>query len=97
MNKLDGSRFVKVGWNITGDENHMFASVIEILAMNNGTIYIEITNALGEVGVRVQSINTSETANGELLIKIGVLVRDKNQLSSVKNKLSSLKSVFEVK
>ena len=29
-------------------------------------IYVEITNALSEVGVKVQSINTSETANGEV-------------------------------
>ena len=60
-------------------------------------VYVEITNALSEVGVKVQSINTSETASGEVVIKIGVLVRDKNQLSTVKNKLASLKSVYEVK
>lgn len=97
ISKLDPSRFIKVGWNIDSDENFTFTSIIDILAKSGGNIYVELTNALGEVGVKVQSINTTEVANGELLIKIGVLVHDKNQLSQVKNKLSSLKSVFEVK
>lgn len=97
VQKLERSRFVKVGWNISDAANYTFTSIIDVLAQNNGTIYVEITNALNEVGVRVQSINTSDAANGEILVKIGVLVHDKNQLSQVKNKLSSLKSVYEVK
>lgn len=94
--KLEKSRFIKVDWNIT-DDSHMFTSIVDVIAKAGGMIYVEITNALSEVGVKVQSINTSETANGEVVIKIGVLVRDKNQLSTVKNKLASLKSVYEVK
>lgn len=94
--KLEKSRFIKVDWNIT-DDSHMFTSIVDVIAKAGGMIYVEITNALSEVGVKVQSINTSETANGEVMIKIGVLVRDKNQLSTVKNKLASLKSVYEVK
>ena len=97
VEKLEKSRFIEVGWNIGDGDSFTFTSIIDIVAKNNGTIYIEITNALSEVGVRVQSINTSENANGELLLKIGVLVKDKNQLSGVKNKLASLKSVYEVK
>ena len=96
VSKLEKSRFIKVDWNIT-DDSHMFTSIVDVIAKAGGMIYVEITNALSEVGVKVQSINTSETANGEVVIKIGVLVRDKNQLSTVKNKLASLKSVYEVK
>lgn len=97
VSKLEKSRFINVDWNIIDGASHTFSSIIDVVAKNSGTIYIETTNALSEVGVRVQSINTSEAANGELLLKIGVLVHDKNQLSQVKNKLSSLKSVYEVK
>ena len=78
-------------------KNFTFTSIVEILTKSGGNVYVELTNALSEVGVKVQSINTNEAANGELLIKIGVLVHDKNQLSTVKNKLASLKSVYEVK
>ena len=95
--KLEKSRFINVGWNVGDDANYTFTSIVDVIAMAGGTVYIEITNALSEVGVKVQSINTSESANGEVIIKIGVLVRDKNQLAGVKNKLSSLKSVYEVK
>lgn len=97
IEKLESSRFINVGWNIAGDENYTFTSIVEILTKSGGNVYVELTNALSEVGVKVQSINTNEAANGELLIKIGVLVHDKNQLSTVKNKLASLKSVYEVK
>ena len=97
IKKLDGSRFIKVDWNDAETENYTFSSMIDVIAQNSGTIYMEITNGLSELGVRVQSMNTSESANGELVLKIGVLVKNKDQLSSVKNKLSSLKSVYEVK
>jgi (p)ppGpp synthase/HD superfamily hydrolase len=42
------------------------------------------------------SLNTSQTKNEELLLKIGLLVKDRSQLQQVKNKLSSLNSVYEV-
>ena len=97
VEKLEKSRFIKVDWNIGDGANYTFTSMVDVLAKNSGTIYIEITNALSELSVRVASINTSSINNGEISIKIGVYVKDKNQLSAVKNKLSSLKSVYEVK
>jgi (p)ppGpp synthase/HD superfamily hydrolase len=52
---------------------------------------------LSGLNVKLASLNTSQNKEGDLLLKVGVLVRDKNQLIQVKNKLSSLKSVYEVK
>lgn len=98
VSRLTPSRFIKVDWNTENiAEDTSFVSSIDILAKQNSSIYIEVTNAFNESGVKIISLNTNQTKNEELQMKIGVLVKDRNQLQQVKNKLSSLASVFEVK
>lgn len=94
--KLPPSRFIKVAWNISKEKDYQFNSTIDLVAKNTPIIYAEITNTLGEVGVRVSSLNSNTNKNGELVIKLGVLIKDKNELVKVKNKLNSLASVYEV-
>ena len=96
--RLSPSRFIKVDWNtenISADTS--FVSSIDVLAKQNSNIYVEVTNAFNECGVKIISLNTNATKLGELQMKIGVLVKDRIQLQQIKNKLSSLSSVFEVK
>ena len=75
----------------------MFVSFVDVIAKNTNNVYLEITNALSELGIKVASLNTSENKLGELILKVGVYVKDKNQLTLVKNKLNSLGCVYEVK
>ena len=95
--KLPESRFIKVDWNLNKVADFTFTSYIDIIAKNNSNIYVELTNALSELGVKTVSLNSNQNKFGELILRVGVLVKDKNQLSQVKNKFSSLGSVFEVK
>ncbi len=94
---LGKSRFIKVDWNMDKVTDSSFVSSIDIFAKENAQIYVEITNAFSELNVKIISLNTSINKNGEFLIKIGMLVKDKDQLQKIKNKISSLPSVFEVK
>jgi GTP pyrophosphokinase len=94
---LSKSRFVKVDWNMDKVNDTAFVSSIDILAKESPSVYVEITNAFSELNIKIISLNTSINKNGEFQIKIGVLVKDKDQLQKVKNKMSSLPSVFEVK
>ena len=95
--KLPDSRFIKVEWNISKENDFRFNSTIDLVAKNTSSVYVDVTNALGEVGVKVSSLNSSESKFGELVIRLGVLIKDKNELNKVKNKLNSLNSVYEVK
>jgi len=95
--KLPESRFIKVNWNYQDNENFTFSAVVDLVALNSNNVYLEITNILSGLNVKLASLNTSQNKEGDLLLKVGVLVKDKNQLIQVKNKLSSLKSVYEVK
>lgn len=97
ISKLPESRFIKVDWNYNEKEDLMFSSVVEVVAKNSNNVYLEITNMLSGLGVKLTSLNTSHNKNKELVLRIGILVKDKNQLLQVKNKLSSLGSVYEVK
>ena len=95
---LQPSRFIKVDWNMDNISNASFVSSIEIIAKENSNIYVEITNVFSELNIKIVSLNTNSTnKNGELQMKIGVLVKDKQELQKIKNKLSSLSSVYEVK
>ena len=94
---LNKSRFVKVDWNMDKINDSAFVSSIDVLAKESPSVYVEITNAFSELNIKIISLNTSINKNGEFQIKIGVLVKDKDQLQKVKNKISSLPSVFEVK
>lgn len=97
ISNLSKSRFVNVDWNLEKITDSSFVSSLDILAKESASIYVEITNALSELNVKIISLNTSTNKNNEFLIKIGLLVKDKNQLQQIKNKISSLPSVFEVK
>lgn len=95
---LQPSRFIKVDWNMDNISNASFVSSIEIIAKENSNIYVEITNVFSELNIKIVSLNTNSTnRNGELQMKVGVLVKDKQELQNIKNKLSSLASVYEVK
>ena len=51
---------------------------------------------MSELGIKVVSLNSSESKNDELAIKIGVQIKNKTQLQQAKNKLASLALVYEV-
>ena len=97
VKKLPESRFIKVEWNTKNGNNTTFISYIDLIAKNTNNVYLEITNALSELSVKVASLNTSENKFGELLLRVGVYVKDKTALLQVRNKLGSLSCVFEVK
>lgn len=97
VSKLPESRFIKVDWNYQDNENFTFSTVVELVALNSNNVYLEITNLLSGLNVKLTSLNTNQNKDGELLLRLGILVRDKNQLIQVKNKLSSIKMVYEVK
>lgn len=93
---LPKSRFIDVEWNTESNKDAEFLSIIDLVAKKTNTVYMEITNALSELSVHVASLNTGNGKNDELLLKIGVMVKNKSELDRVKNKLSSLSCVYEV-
>jgi len=97
MSHLQKDRLINVDWNLSNDDDFAFTSSVDIIANNSSNVYIEITMALNELGVKVVSLNSNQNKNGELLLKIGVVVKNKTQLQQVKNKLVSLPAVYEVK
>lgn len=97
LENLDASRFISAAWNMKNNEEQTFLTHIDLYTKNKNNVYIEVTNAMSELGIKVTSLNTSPSKNDELLLRVGVLIKDKNQLQQVKNKLGSLASVYEVK
>ena len=96
ISKLQSSRFISVEWN-TQTKDLTFSTIIELVTKNTQTIYNEITTIFSGFGVKVTALNTSKNKQGELVLRIGILVHDVLHLTQLKNKLQSLKNVYEVK
>lgn len=98
LTNLTQSRLIKVDWNADNISNDTaFVASVELIAKEKPSIYIELTNALNELNVKINSLNTCLTKNNELQMKLGVLVKNKEQLQQIRNKLSSIQSIYEVK
>ncbi len=97
LEKLNESRLINVDWNINKEKGFEFNSSLDLVVRNTPTIYMDITNSVGEMGVKVTSLNTSTNRLGDLVIKLGVMVKGREELTKLKNKLSSLNAVYEVK
>lgn len=95
VEKLEKERFIDADWDIASSD-FTFTSIINVYAKSNNNVYTDIANALAELGVKMISLSSTRSKNEDLDLKVGVLVKDKNQLRQVKNKLGSLSSVYEV-
>ena len=96
IDKLDSSRFIETRWNISEDDNFHFLSTIDVYAKNKNNVYIEVTNAMSELGIKVASLNSAQGKNDELVLRITVEIKNKTQLQQAKNKLASLALIYEV-
>ena len=96
ISNADKKRLIAASWNENQISNTNFSSSITIRALNDNNIYAEITNALSEIGIKVTSIESHPTKNGDLHIKIGIQIKNKAEFASVKNKLLSLAHIYDI-
>ena len=96
LENLEKERFISADWNISEDNTFKFPAMLSVFAKNKSSVYTEITNALSGLGVGLSSLNSSEYKEGEIVLKLGIMIKNKTELQQVKNKLVSLSSVFEV-
>lgn len=96
VDNLDSSRFISARWNLSDDEEYNFMSYVDVYAKNKNNVYVEVTNAMSELGIKVLSLNSSQNKDDELVLKIGIQIKNKTQLQQAKNKLASLSLVYEV-
>ena len=96
ITNADKTRLIAASWNDKQTDSASFSSNVTMRALNDNNIYAELTNAMSEIGVKVSSIESHPTKNGDLHIKIGIQIKNKAEFSSVKNKLLSLPHVYDV-
>ena len=96
LDKLDEARFIKADWNIPDNDGSTFLANISVCAKNKPSIYTDISNAIGEMSIKLVSLNSNMSKDDEINLSIGVMVKNRDQYNTVKNKLNSLAGVFEV-
>ncbi len=96
IENLNSSRFITAKWNLSECEDISFSASFDVYAQNKNNVYVEVTNALSELGIKVVSLSSVQNKDDELVLKLNVLIKNKDQLQQAKNKISSLALVYEV-
>jgi len=93
--KEEPGRWVNVAW-VQGDLA-AYKTALELSAKDRDGLAMDVTMALSAVKVKVDSFAAKGMPDGYAVISIGLQVRDREELTSVINKLGQIPGVYQVK
>ena len=88
-------RWVKVSWGES--ELASYQTSLEISAKDRDALALDVTMALTAAKVKVQSFSARSLPDGYAMVSIVLEVRDRNELTSLINKLGQISGVYQVK
>ena len=88
-------RWIKVSW-ATG-ELATYQTALDISAKDRDALALDVTMALTAAKVKVQSFSARSLPDGYAMVSIVLEVRDRNELTSLINKLGQISGVYQVK
>ncbi len=91
----EAGRWVKVSWGES--EQTTYQTSLEISAKDRDALALDVTMALTAAKVRVSSFSARGLPDGYALVSIVLEVKDKNELTSLINKLGQISGVYQVK
>lgn len=91
----EAGRWVKVSWGES--EQTTYQTSLEISAKDRDALALDVTMALTAAKVRVSSFSARSLPDGYALVSIVLEVKDKNELTSLINKLGQISGVYQVK
>ena len=87
-------RWVKVSWGES--ELASYQTSLEISAKDRDALALDVTMALTAAKVKVQSFSARSLPDGYAMVSIVLEVRDRNELTSLINKLGQISGVYQV-
>lgn len=90
----EADRWVKVSWVESNLPN--YKTTVELSAKDRDNLTLDIATALSSAKVKVTALNVRAMADGHAIMTIELEVKDKQELSSVINKLNNIQGVYHV-
>ena len=91
----EAGRWVKVSWGES--EQTTYQTSLEISAKDRDALALDVTMALTAAKVRVSSFSARSLPDGYALVSVVLEVKDRNELTSLINKLGQISGVYQVK
>ena len=91
----EAGRWVKVSWGES--EQTTYQTSLEISAKDRDGLALDVTMALTAAKVKVSNFSARGLPDGYALVSIVLEVKDKNELTSLINKLGQISGVYQVK
>jgi (p)ppGpp synthetase, RelA/SpoT family len=93
-NDENASRWLRAYWEDGLSES--FKSTIEILALDRGTIFADISNAVNNMRLPIFALNARQKDNGQMTITITIGINNTEHLKSLIAKLQKVKDVLTI-
>lgn len=90
----EADRWVRVSWVESNLPN--YKTTVELSAKDRDNLTLDIATALSSAKVKVTALNVRAMADGHAIMTIELEVKDKQELSSVINKLNNIQGVYHV-
>ena len=91
----EAGRWVKVSWGES--EQSTYQTSLEISAKDRDGLALDVTMALTAAKMKVSSFSARGLPDGYALVSVVLEVKDRNELTSLINKLSQISGVYQVK
>ncbi len=95
INRGEKQHMLEASWEDFCDGSYPVE--VEISAMDRPQILMDVVNAVSECKVNITALNGRSTKDRMSSIQMTVMVRDKNHLESVINRINKVKDVFKVR
>ncbi len=90
----NASRWLNAYWEDDVKEN--FKSTLEILALDRGSIFADISSTISNMRVPIYALNAKQTGDGHMTITITVGINNTEHLKSVVARLQKIKDVLTI-
>ena len=91
----EAGRWVKVSWGES--EQSTYQTSLEISAKDRDGLALDVTMALTAAKMKVSSFSARGLPDGYALVSVVLEVKDRNELTSLINKLGQISGVYQVK
>jgi len=91
---LEKERIVETSWDEETSGN--YCAEFKILAKSSANILNVVSNKIADNKIEISFINSERNRQGDVILDVGVMIKSRDQLSELINKISSMPEVYEV-
>lgn len=96
LHQFESDRIMNLSWG-NQEENNSYNAGLQILVTNTAGVLAEITNKISDSKINITYINSENAKDGNVMINVGISVKNKDQLAEIVNKIKSMANVLDIR